>query len=64
VEDNKGGTHMSLSMKQAVDSIKEMKKNGVNSNDLGFVATVLRDNEEDGTVHDFAQLVMDYISEK
>lgn len=58
-----GENKVTISMMRAKESIQEMKGDGVNANSLGFVATVLRDNELDDDLHDFYQLVMDYVDE-
>lgn len=52
---------MTISMMRAKEAIQDMKESGVDGNSLGFVATVLRDNELDDDLHAFYQLVMDYV---
>lgn len=54
---------MTISMMRAKERIQDMKETGVDANSLGFVATVLRDNELDDDLHAFYQLVMDYVDE-
>lgn len=54
---------MTISMMRAKETIQDMKESGVDANSLGFVATVLRDNELDDDIHDFYQLVLNYIDE-
>lgn len=44
----------------ARSAVQEMKEEGLSHNSIGFVATVLRDNELDDDLHAFYQLVMDY----
>lgn len=53
---------MTISMMRAKEAIEEMKENGVDEHSLGFVATVLRDNELDDNLHAFYQLVLDYVT--
>lgn len=55
---------MTISMERAKESIQAMKETGtVHANELGFVTTILRDNEMDDDLHDFYQLVLNYIKD-
>ena len=52
---------MTISMDRAKEAIEEMTQNGVNPQQVGFVATVLRDNAKNDFLHDYYQLVVDYV---
>ena len=44
-----------------VFEILEEKKDGLDWNDLGFITTVLRDNELDDDLHNYYQAVLKFL---